>query len=323
MNKSRDDAFNQAIESAVERGTNKPVQGQSSVGERHQKVDQALRQRLQQLRTAMGDDSQQAEKPALAPPPESPPPSGPIPMPALYTRVTEPLRPGAASSSRWVFWSLSALLLGGAVWYALNRGHANTTASTPPARLAEATPPATPTTPSPPIEMIAEPLIASAAAPTEAASPITAALSPSPAEQPVSASAQTASTVVAAPAASAPPDPSEQLRGLIESWRQAWSNRDTESYLSFYGSVFEPGNGLSLSQWKASRYRNVGGKTDIKVHINDLQVTSLDDRQARITFLQDYTSGNYKESAQPKTLIVAREGDAWRIVKEWQGDASY
>jgi ketosteroid isomerase-like protein len=124
---------------------------------------------------------------------------------------------------------------------------------------------------------------------------------------------------IPAPSAAPPVNPNEQLRGLVESWRQAWSDRDTEAYLGFYSRAFRPAKGLSLDHWIASRYRNVGGKVDIEVQIRELQLTMLAEGQARVTFLQDYRSGNYKETAQPKTLLLAREDDAWRIVKEWQG----
>jgi hypothetical protein len=333
MNKSREDALNKAIESAVERGVNKPGQAHTGGGERHEKVDQALRQRLQQLRTAMGDEApaaaprESATAPAHAPTPTAPVatfPFGPTPMPALETSAPVTARSASFGSVRMIMWFGAALVLAAAAWYVLSRG---STAITPaPVRMADAAPSAPPAAKpaaeSPPAQSATEPQTTSvAAAPAE--TPAQAPSAP-PVEPPAEA---VAATVAAPPPATAvtvlPPDPSEQLRGMVEAWRQAWSNRDTETYLSFYGASFEPGKGQSLSQWKASRYRNVGGKTSIKVQISDLQVALTNNESAQITFLQDYTSGNYQESAQPKTLIVAREADAWRIVKEWQGNESY
>lgn len=333
MNKSRDDAFNKAIESAVERGVNTPGQAQTGGGERHEKVDQALRQRLQQLRTAMGDESpaaappESAAAPVRAPTPAAPLvhfPFGPSPMPALDSPAPVAARSASFSSVRMIMWFGAALVLAAVAWTVLTRG---STATTPaPVRMADAAPSAPeaakPAAESPPAQSATEAQTTSvAAAPAE--TPAQAPSAP-PVEPPAAA---VAAAVAPAPPATAvaapPPDPSEQLRNLVEAWRQAWSNRDTESYLSFYGASFEPGKGQSLSQWKANRYRNVGGKTDIKVEISNLQVALTNDGNAQITFFQDYTSGNYQESAQPKTLIVAREADAWRIVKEWQGNESY
>jgi hypothetical protein len=318
MNMSRDGDSNKAIESAVERGTPRPGQAQPGMGERQERVDQALRQRLQQLRTAMGDESQPAAQATDFAAPNAPPPFVPIPMPALESRGSPPVAARAPQANRQWVWPAAALVLGGLTWYALNSETGGFDAPPPTAAKAEAAAPNGSSVVSPPATPTVEPLKATSATP--APEEPTANASAPAATVPMAVSAQVASTHATE---KAPPDPSQQLRGLVESWRQAWSDRDTESYLGFYGSAFEPGKGLSLSQWKASRYRNVGGKTDIQVQISDLQVSLMDERQARITFLQDYASGNYRESAQPKTLIVAREGDAWRILKEWQGDESY
>jgi ketosteroid isomerase-like protein len=333
MNKSRDDALNKAIESVVERGVNKPGQAQTGGGERHEKVDQALRQRLQQLRSAMGDESpaaaprEAATAPVPAPTPTAPVatfPFGPSPMPTLEIPAPVASRSAPSGNLRMVMWLGAALVLAAVAWYVLTRGSPATTPA--PVQMADATPSAPPAAKpaaeSSPAQSVTEPQTTSvAAAPAETPAP-------APSAPPVAppAAATAAAVAAAAPATAVPappPDPSEQLRGMVEAWRQAWSNRDTESYLSFYSASFEPGKGQSLSQWRASRYRNVGGKTSIKVQINDLQVALTNNGSAQITFLQDYTSGNYQESAQPKTLIVAREADAWRIVKEWQGNESY
>lgn len=93
------------------------------------------------------------------------------------------------------------------------------------------------------------------------------------------------------------------------------------AYLDAYGQAFTPPAGMSRKVWIASRYRNVGGRTSIDVQIKDLQVLILDDDRARVSFLQDYTSGTTRETAQPKTLDLVRDADdRWRIVGEWQGD---
>ncbi len=137
---------------------------------------------------------------------------------------------------------------------------------------------------------------------------------PAGAEEPPAATAAAESDPPASPL-------NEQVEAAVEAWRQAWSARNMTAYLSAYSEAFTPPAGMSRKDWIASRYRNVGGRTSIVVQIKDLEVQLLEDGRARATFLQDYTSGSTRETAEPKTLDLVRDADdRWRIVGEWQGD---
>jgi hypothetical protein len=117
------------------------------------------------------------------------------------------------------------------------------------------------------------------------------------------------------------PDP-DQVVAAVEVWRRAWTRRDMVGYLGSYSDAFTPSDGATREDWVASRHRNVGGRKSVDVQINGLQVVAQDADRARVSFLQDYTSGNRRESAQRKTLDLVREADGrWRIVGEWQGDS--
>lgn len=137
-----------------------------------------------------------------------------------------------------------------------------------------------------------------------------------------------ASAGVPDPAAKAPEAPvapvqpvNDQLVAAVEGWRQAWSKRDMTNYLDAYSDAFTPPDGSSREDWIASRYRNVGGRKSIDVQIQRLLVVTADEGRARVSFLQDYTSGNVREVKRPKTLDLVRGADSrWRIVGEWQGD---
>lgn len=108
-------------------------------------------------------------------------------------------------------------------------------------------------------------------------------------------------------------------RELVENWRQAWSNRDGEAYLSHYSPDFAPADGQNRNTWAEGRRKNLASRSDISVQVRDLRIEQLADQQMRLTFLQDYASGRYRENAQPKTLLLARQDARWRIVGEWQG----
>jgi ketosteroid isomerase-like protein len=156
-----------------------------------------------------------------------------------------------------------------------------------------------------------------------------------PSAQPVPTSPAAAKTAVPAQAPSvaqaeaSAPEPAkasavpldEQVKDTVEAWRQAWASRDMMAYLDFYGEAFAPADGMSRGDWIASRYRNVGGRKAIEVQIKDVQVVPLGDDRARVSFLQDYASGGYRETAQTKTLELQRGPDGrWRILGEWQGE---
>lgn len=109
-----------------------------------------------------------------------------------------------------------------------------------------------------------------------------------------------------------------RIRELLENWRQAWSDRDIEAYLGFYSPAFVPANGQPRAEWAAARRSNISGRTDIGVQVRDLHIRPLNDQRVELAFLQDYASGNYREIARPKTLLLAREEGQWRIVREVQ-----
>jgi cytoskeletal protein RodZ len=188
----------------------------------------------------------------------------------------------------------------------------------------------------PAIEKVPPPTMVQAAEAAPAPMPdLPAAVAPSPspiettatadsAEPPAAATEEPEAATAVSAAERAEPQIAmdEQVKAAVEAWRQAWSARDVPTYLEAYGKAFTPPNGATRKDWVASRYRNVGGRKAIDVQIKDLQVLSLEDGRARVSFLQDYASGSYKETKQPKTLVLVLEADArWRIVDEWQGKA--
>lgn len=144
-----------------------------------------------------------------------------------------------------------------------------------------------------------------------------------PPNQPVAATFVAAETTVATPE----PKPAveidssdSQARGLIEGWRQAWARRDASAYVTHYSQGFSPANGQTRDSWAVGRQRNFAGKSSIEVTISNLRIERLSDDRIKAFFLQDYTSGNYRENAKPKTLLLERAGQEWKIAGEWEGD---
>lgn len=106
---------------------------------------------------------------------------------------------------------------------------------------------------------------------------------------------------------------------LLEGWRTAWANRDVDAYLGYYSRDFVSSKGQERGKWAEDRRKNLSSRHQISVNIHELKAERLADDQMQVSFLQDYASGNYRETAQPKTLLFKRQADSWLIVGEWQG----
>lgn len=144
---------------------------------------------------------------------------------------------------------------------------------------------------------------------------------PKPASAPVAVvpapSQQTAVLAGVSPAKS----DEAQVRENLEAWRRAWSDRDSETYLSRYSPDFAPADGRNFNDWAVTRRKKLASRKEISIAVRDLQIESIDAQKMRVGFLQDYASGNYRETAQAKTLLFVRQGSDWLIAGEWQGSS--
>ncbi len=98
-------------------------------------------------------------------------------------------------------------------------------------------------------------------------------------------------------------------------WAQAWSSKDVEAYLGYYGSDFKTPNGESRADWEKQRRERLGKPGPITVALHDVKVTLNGKDTAQVSFKQKYSSTNLK-SSNDKTLVLQRKGDHWMIVEE-------
>jgi ketosteroid isomerase-like protein len=114
------------------------------------------------------------------------------------------------------------------------------------------------------------------------------------------------------------PDTSKEDKAITEnvkSWAAAWSAKDADQYLSFYGKDFKTPKGESTSEWEKSRRDRLTNATSIRVEVQDISVNMLDSDTASVTFKQKYHSGQIK-SSHHKVLVLKREAGRWVIVEE-------
>ena len=131
-----------------------------------------------------------------------------------------------------------------------------------------------------------------------------------------------AAAVVAVAKNDAVAAPQEQVAVLaaVQAWAAGWSSKDVDAYLGHYAADFRTPNGESRSEWAAQRRVRIERRKRIAVTIIAPQV-ELSGDAATVTFTQRYVADSISETGR-KTLLLARRGDAWKIVQEAAGKAA-
>jgi uncharacterized protein (TIGR02266 family) len=129
--------------------------------------------------------------------------------------------------------------------------------------------------------------------------------------EPVSEDAASAGATAPMPAAAA----SDAARDLIDGWAAAWSDARVEDYISCYSSDFTPPNGLSRSQWRASRGERLTSPRYIRVSITALEIEVQGPDRVSATFFQNYRSERFEDTVR-KRMELGREDGGWRILSE-------
>ncbi len=104
------------------------------------------------------------------------------------------------------------------------------------------------------------------------------------------------------------------LNEAMNGWRQAWSNKNVVTYLSFYGPDFVPPNGMSRQAWEASRRERISGKEKIDIAIQNLRI-QINNNTATAKFTQVYTDERLRLTDR-KTLVWQKLSGRWLIQRE-------
>ena len=157
----------------------------------------------------------------------------------------------------------------------------------------------------------ATPAAAQPSAVPAATAPVNA---PTPAA--VAAAVAVPQAAVAPQAAAAQADQLLEARYTIDAWARAWSQRDVDAYLTYYGDGFAPERGTTRAAWEKSRRQAIERRSNILVTVNNLELEAAPGDRVVARYIQDYAADAYRESGTPKRLVLAREGGVWRIVAE-------
>lgn len=151
--------------------------------------------------------------------------------------------------------------------------------------------------------------------------PSTTATTPAPA-----ASATLAPAAPATAAPTTPPAPSgptapaasstasDAVQTTLNAWAKAWASKDVTAYLAHYASNFQPTGDVGRDAWAEQRRQRLTRPGNILIRLDAIDIR-VDGDKASARFIQHYSAGSLKLS-EPKTLELARSGNAWQIVQE-------
>lgn len=108
----------------------------------------------------------------------------------------------------------------------------------------------------------------------------------------------------------------EGIRRDVDEWLDAWRRMNAESYIAYYHPDFKYKD-MNRSDYKDYKIRLAQkySKIDIKVDKVDVKIEG---DNAKVTFIQDYTSDKYHDYGL-KTLVLVKYDNKWRIREEiWQ-----
>ena len=129
-----------------------------------------------------------------------------------------------------------------------------------------------------------------------------------PAPVPADASA----TAAAAPVAVNEGD----IGQVVQAWAAAWSAKDVDKYLSFYGPEFAPEGGTSRETWESQRRARIAKPKEIHVTVGDVKTTPIAGDRVQVEFRQEYQSDALSNKST-KVLELSQVGGQWRIRREY------
>ena len=103
------------------------------------------------------------------------------------------------------------------------------------------------------------------------------------------------------------------ILAFLETWRQAWQEKDIDIYISAYDTSFRQGD-KNLKAWRRYKeYLNQNYQT-INVDISDIKI-SWTTSGATVSFKQIYQSDKYHAVGR-KTLLLIPKNNGWAIHRE-------
>ena len=155
------------------------------------------------------------------------------------------------------------------------------------------------------------------------AKPAAAVVAAAPAVAPAPKEPVKAPVVVAAVEPTKPAAPkagNAEILETVNAWAKAWSAKDVDAYLAFYGKDFKTPAGEKRADWEKTRRQRISAPKSIAVTVEAPKVSLPAEGQASVTFRQGYRSDVLKSTSTIKTLTLARVNGRWLIQQERVGN---
>lgn len=107
----------------------------------------------------------------------------------------------------------------------------------------------------------------------------------------------------------------DTITTTLQGWATAWSSQEVDLYLSFYGSEFNPPQGLSRRTWERQRRLRLGKPRWVQVTLNDFQIGPPRNGKVAVRLIQEYRSDGYSDQTR-KEFVLGRSNGEWRILAE-------
>jgi murein L,D-transpeptidase YafK len=108
----------------------------------------------------------------------------------------------------------------------------------------------------------------------------------------------------------------EAMLARIEQWRAAWSSKDTDAYLDFYGDDFSTA-GVGKSAFAEHKQRVNAAKQYIKVKLADVSLFRYPGENMFLAeFTLDYDSDNFKFVSKKEQFWRQDAKGRWKIFRE-------
>ncbi len=104
---------------------------------------------------------------------------------------------------------------------------------------------------------------------------------------------------------------------FVEQWRNDWESRDVDLYLRHYSKQYS-GLGKDYNSWVEYKRRVNPSKKFIKVNISNTSMFLYpgEEQLMVVTFVQDYTSDNFRRKFTKRQYWRMEDDGKWRIVYE-------
>ena len=109
------------------------------------------------------------------------------------------------------------------------------------------------------------------------------------------------------------PDALDRVIARFLAWKEAWQEKDLETYLGFYSGQFDPAP-RTRQAWERSRKRALDREGTIQVQVGEMEVAPVGDR-VEMRFIQKFQSSTFQDVGL-KTLVWGYENGQWKILSE-------